>query len=373
MEGPALVPANSTDGNTTADDPPTTEGPPIPPVQQRQSTPNETDPSGYSLIRDTLKAKGIKDVTINIILDSWRNSTKKQYSTYLNKWITFCGQNSANPCSANVTVVLDFLTELFQNQKLKYSALNTARSAISSFLSIVGHTKIGEHPLVIRFMKGVFTRRPSLPRYTETWDPDTLLQYLKTLSPVKELSLKMLSFKTLTMLMLLTSQRLDNIHKIRISDLTITKNRVTITFGELLKQTAPGRHQAPIELKAYAPDRRICVVTAITEYISRTRELRNKNSAKIFVSFQKPYGDASKDTLSRWIKSTLHAAGISSVFKPHSVRSAATSAAARSECPIDTILKCAGWTNKSTFRKYYNKPVRKDSCLTNAILQNQST
>ena len=44
-------------------------------------------------------------------------------------------------------------------------------------------------------------------------------------------------------------------------------------------------------------------------------------------------------------------------FKPHSVRSAATSAAKKAGVSVDIIMKATVWKNESTFRKFYDKPI----------------
>ena len=78
-----------------------------------------------------------------------------------------------------------------------YSALNTARSALSNRSIIIfegGHT-VGTNPLVKRYMKGVFNLRPTKPRYSYTWDVSVVLQYLDTLMPLESLDLKMLTLK----------------------------------------------------------------------------------------------------------------------------------------------------------------------------------
>lgn len=72
-----------------------------------------------------------------------------------------------NIFEANVDSVLTYLTELY-NAGLGYSCINTARSALSSFLQLENCVSVGSHPLVRRFMKGVFNLRPSLPRYNVT-------------------------------------------------------------------------------------------------------------------------------------------------------------------------------------------------------------
>ena len=46
-----------------------------------------------------------------------------------------------------------------------------------------------------------------------------------------------------------------------------------------------------------------------------------------------------------------------SKFTGYSTRAASTSAANRTNIPITKILESAGWSNATTFNKFYNKPV----------------
>ena len=55
-----------------------------------------------------------------------------------------------------LNVVLDFLVSLHE-KGMSYSSLNTARSAISTFVHTHDGIPMGSHPLIQRFMKGVFT------------------------------------------------------------------------------------------------------------------------------------------------------------------------------------------------------------------------
>ena len=55
----------------------------------------------------------------------------------------------------------------------------------------------------------------------------------------------------------------------------------------------------------------------------------------------------------------LEASGIDvKVFKGHSVRTAAASAAHRAGASIRDILKAGNWKRESTFSRFYNKPLR---------------
>ena len=89
---------------------------------------------------------------------------------------------------------------------------------------------------------------------------------------------------------------------------------------------------------------------------------------QLFLITQKPYSPASKQTLAKWVKEAMMKAGLDlKIFTSHSLRSAATSAASRAGVSIQTILQTAGWSNDSTFRKYYNKTVNDKQ---NNLLQN---
>ncbi|CAB4017117.1 Transposon Tf2-6 poly [Paramuricea clavata] len=70
----------------------------------------------------------------DVIMASWRESTKKQYRTYLTRWEQFCAERNINWSNATVEQGIDFLANLFE-QKLSYSAINTARSALSVILT----------------------------------------------------------------------------------------------------------------------------------------------------------------------------------------------------------------------------------------------
>lgn len=76
-----------------------------------------------------------------------------------------------------------------------YETLNTARSALSALGVTQDGYSIGYHPFTMRYMNGVFNMCPPMPKYNETWDVSAVLAYLETLSPVDDISLKILSYK----------------------------------------------------------------------------------------------------------------------------------------------------------------------------------
>ena len=318
------------------------------------------------VVWDSLRARGVSEKASTVILKSWRGSTQKQYQVYLQKWYCFCRKRGFDPCSVPPVKALDFLTELFE-QGLGYSSLNTARSALSQVLPPEAGVSFGDLPLIRQFMKGVFQEKPSLPRYTVTWDPALLLNFLKSQSPVEKLDLKMLTFKTVT-LTLLSARRIQTVHLLDIRNVDLSESIVKISVGDKLKQTRPGYHLHELEFPAYSPDKKLCPVFTVREYLSRTKPLRGKVT-NLFISFVRPYKPVSKSKVSSWVKTTLGLAGVDLTrFKPHSIRAASTSAASRISVPLGTILRTAGWSNQCTFAQYYQKEVHKQGDYATRIL-----
>ncbi len=99
------------------------------------------------------------------------------------------------------------------------------------------HT-IGAHPLIARFRKGVFNMRPTRSRYSSVWDVDCLLKWLRDLMPNDLLDLKFLTFKLCCLLALVTAQRVQSLHSLKLSNLTRYEDKVVFRLG-LLKQSRP--------------------------------------------------------------------------------------------------------------------------------------
>ena len=102
--------------------------------------------------------------------------------------------------------MLNFLAKLYKDG-YQYSSINSYRSAISSVYEKIDGYNIGQHPLVTRLIKGFFHVRPPLPRYTQTWSVQLVLDYLLSLGENKTLSLKHLSWKVAMLLALTRPSR----------------------------------------------------------------------------------------------------------------------------------------------------------------------
>ena len=85
-------------------------------AQTRTTTPNEKTETGmFSIIQRSLKNTGVPKQARELILKSWRSSTKQQYNGYISKWFKFCGQQ-INPIKPSINEILKFLSNLYTVQ-----------------------------------------------------------------------------------------------------------------------------------------------------------------------------------------------------------------------------------------------------------------
>jgi hypothetical protein len=146
---------------------------------------------------------------------------------------------------------------------------------------------------------------------------------------------------------IISASRVKSLHLLTLNGLEKNFHSYTIFVDGLLKQNRPSWSQNWIELFACPPDRRLCVTFVLKGYLKQTAALRK--DCKLFISYVKPHGQVSRDTISRWLKIVVTRRGIDvKKCSSHSVRSAAVSKASANFVSVDKVLKVAGWTNAKT-------------------------
>ena len=239
-------------------------GPSDTPVPVRTpSTGQETEIDGISFVRQLLVDQGLSSKAIDIIFDSWRSST-----SYVHKWILFCQKSNFDLFTTEVTHVVEFLTDLYNNG-LTYSAINTASFGVAS------STHIGSQALVSRFTIGVAQNRPTLPRYKNIWDVNLVLNVFRQQPLVEYLSLYDLTLRTVTLLALVSAQRCQSLHLLDLDCMTVLEDRYDFLFSGNFKQSRAGCETLLVSLPAFREDIRLCIFHTLTVYLNRTKSLRN--------------------------------------------------------------------------------------------------
>lgn len=287
-------------------------------------------------------------------MQSWRTGTVAQYRPYVELWIKFASPRC--DCFAPpAKEVVEFLCDLHKKE-YTYNQICMARSAVSSVVSAGSDLTIGKHPLVKRFMKGLFELNPQFPKYKFIWDVSILFRYFRMLDHPKELTLGILGKKLAMLICILAGgHRCQTIHAINVLDIKISNGVCYIPFYTKLKQTRRGHHLEPLKFTAYH-EPKLCVITHLTEYLKRTMDKRSDEA--LFISYQKPHKKVSKDTISRWVKEMMINAGVDPNFVSHSSRSAASSYAVdRCGISLKDICSACGWSNEKTFAGHYKKEI----------------
>ena len=281
------------------------------------------------------------------------SSTNSQYQVHWKRWVLFCTQRQEDPYfPSGIHIVINFLQWARDEYALKYSSLNSARSALQLHVSVQGKS-LNEFRLLHEFMKGVLREDPTLPRYSNVWDPALVLNLIAGWGLSHELSLKFLTWKLLLLFLLCSGQRIDTIFQFSTENLNYTPDGCSFTITKKLKRSKVG---TLVQFKKYPADPRLCPLQHLTQYLHVTAA--HRSSPQLFLSYQAPWGPVKKCSLSRWVLQVLTLAGVNvDIFRPHSTRAASTSGAARGGAQVDTILAAGGWTSASTFTNWYHRPV----------------
>ena len=293
------------------------------------------------------------------MMNSWAPGSIKQYQCYISRWMSYCQDHCLDPFRAEFSDGIEFLTFLFNSSELRYSAINTARSALSSILPKRNGISFGKDHRVSRLLKGIFRLRPALPKYTVTWDVSLAFNSVMDLHRRGDNSQKVVTMKLALLLGLLAGQRSQSLAEVDLKFMFLDNSKALFYFPNLLKTSRPTFHQAPLEFKAFPYNSVLCPVKAIQAYLKITNRVEKQSRVgPLFLSYAPPHHPVKCSTIARYVRNMLELAGIDiTSFSAHSVRSASTSSARRRNLSMVEICRAAGWSSCRTFGRFYNKDV----------------
>ena len=325
--------------------------------------------SRVAYLRERFSDQRLSEEASRLMLASWRQKSGKSYDSQFAKWAGWCHERDIDPVSGDITGVINFLADLFY-KGYQHRSICAYRSAISSVHEKVDGHQVGSHPMVSRLLKGVFHERPPQPRYSTTWNVQSVTDHIETLEDNPQLGVPELTMK-LTMLLALTRpSRSTDLTNLDIRFRHYSPEGVTFQPMKLAKQS---REKKPIKeffFPRFTQKPKLCPVRALEEYERRTANRRSPSESQLLIAMIRPYKAVSSSTVARWLKAMLANSGIDvSIFKAHSVRGAATSAAANAGITTNDILNAADWSSQSIFHKFYYRPVQATAHLVKRCLQ----
>lgn len=302
---------------------------------------------------------GFSDAAAELHKGGWRTGTEAAYNAAWKRWTGWSHRNEVDPLQATVGDIGNFLTTEFQEGKA-YSTINGYRSAISARHPLVEGKPVGQHPDITKLMMGVFNKRPPVPRYSDTWAVDRVLEAIKSLGDNKDIDIKALTGK-LAMLMALTSAcRGSELSKIKLSNKTQEKDGIQFQLDLVTKTSRPGKALLKLTFATYEKDPRLDVVGCLEEYQNRTRlwRLSQQQIDFLFLGLIKPHKPVAPCTIARWLLFIMEKGNIdTSKYKAHSTRAASTSKASVQGMSVEQIIKKADWSRATTFGRFYHKDI----------------
>ena len=283
--------------------------------------PVESEPTCLAPRASAIKEQGFSEAVAARIEAPQRRSTRSVYEA---KWTIFtkwCLSNQVDFRAPPLKAIADFLLHLFQDKKLQPGTIDGYRSAIADKLGNSA-INVSKDENLTRLLDSFNRDRPKGRRGIPSWNLSLVLHQLTKapFEPLKEASLKHLTFKTVFLLALSSGKRRSEIHawlhkNIRHqsdwSKVSLYPSPSFLSKNQLAKEGPDS--VAPVVIPALEPsldrslkgDRSLCPVRALRYYLDRTADLR-QNKELVFVSFKKGFDkDISPATISSWIKQTV--------------------------------------------------------------------
>ena len=337
--------------------------------------PVKSEPTCLAPRASAIKEQGFSEAVAAQIEAPQRGSTRSVYEA---KW---CLSNQVDFRAPPLKAIADFILHLFQDKKLQPGTIDGYRSAIADKLGN-STINVSKDENLTCLLDSFHRERPKGRRGIPSWNLSLVLHQLTKapFEPLKEASLKHLTFKTVFLLALGSGKCRSEIHawlhkNIRHqsdwSKVSLYPSPSFLSKNQVAKEGPDS--VAPVVIPALAPsldrslkgDRSLCPVRALRYYLDRTLDLR-QNKELVFVSFKKGFDeDISPATISSWIKQTVilcyelsdqEALSLHQV-KTHDVRAFAASKAFQSGISLEQILSACHWKSRNTFTQFYLKDV----------------
>ena len=309
-----------------------------------------------------------------------RPSSRRVYESRWSIFELWCQQSQVVSSEPTISKIADFLNYLFTVKNLKPATIAGYRTAIADHLGHFGQ-EVSKSLDLNRLIASFYRDKPTANRGIPSWDLSLVLSALTKapFEPLKDASLKILTFKTVFLMALASGKRRGEVHSWTYSSLRhkphwkevtispspafLAKNQLASDGPDLLR---------PVVIPALKPflssdlteDMTLCPVRALRYYLDRTNELRRGKNL-LFISFKEGFDrDIMRSTISSWIKQTVLLAYQSSKadsqdlhIKAHDIRSMSASLAFKGGASLEQILGSCYWKSHNTFTTFYLKDV----------------
>ena len=223
---------------------------------------------------------GLDQDDLDFLSNHLAHSTRTGYGYVFKRFRGYCENIHEDPYTCAPAIIVKYIRNMYESGA-EYSTVNHHRSCTSKFHYGFGNITAGSHPLVTQAVKAVFRLKPPLPKYISTFDISVVFSYIQSLPQNEQLSLKLLSFKTLFLLTASTISRLSSLNRlgpellvfeVRLFNvfnqftLFCLQDHCVLNFITLEKQGRPNRVRGYLRVQRFLQDTSLCPVAALVTY-----------------------------------------------------------------------------------------------------------
>ena len=324
--------------------------------------PMEPSPGTSAWEQDiSCQSRGVRGLTCHYNISSEAQKCIEFFhrdSTRIHYGCKFCDRWHADPYRPTVTLVIDFLTEQFDNGKSNLGVVTNAHSALEIYFP--HYMYVYSNYMIKRLVDGFSTVRPQMPRIKDkVWDANIVIDFLHKLPDYDVLPLHWHSIKLTLFIFLCTmSRKCATFVRYRTNGFFLD-GVVTVTLTGPLKQQRActlSKCFKQVDLLPYPQDQRVWPMKCLLEYLNNMKYIRPPDQTRLFLRSVPPFKVVSNNTYVPWVKKRLQYAGIYlKAFSLHSTHASAASTAFQTGIPINEILLRAGWSSIKTFIAYYSR------------------
>ena len=279
-----------------------------------------------------------------------------------------------------ISDIAEFLNHLFTVKNLKHATIAGYKTAIADHLGLFGG-EVSKSLHLNKLHASFYRDKPIVNRGIPFWGLSLVLMSLTKapFEPLKDASLKILTFKTVFLMALASGKRRGEVHAWTFSSLrhkpqwkevTISPSPAFLAKNQLASE-GPDLIR-PVVIPALKPflssdlseDMTLCPIRALHYYLDRTSTKR-KGKSLLFTSFKEAFDmEIQRSTISSWIKQTVALAYQSSDcmsdnvhVKAHDLRSMSASLAFKGGVSLEQVLGLCYWKSHNTFTTFYLKDV----------------
>ena len=143
------------------------------------------------------------------------------------------------------------------------SGLCAAHRALSSIVTIKDYTKLSEHPFISCYLKCIYNRHPTVPKYANIWDISLVLDYYNSIEANDKLQFKDLVKKTVMLFTILRARTKQALFTITIDNIVTEETKIFFLPNKNIKYSNTPRILEPVVYQGYPLNEKLCIVNAV--------------------------------------------------------------------------------------------------------------